>query len=64
MQNFLKIASPSQAPVAHTYNLSYLGDQDPEDGLKTAQAKSSQDLISTNSLAQWCKPASPSYMDG
>jgi hypothetical protein len=40
-----KIPPRSWAAVAHTYNLTYLGDWDREDpGLKPAQAYSSQDL--------------------
>jgi hypothetical protein len=47
--------------VVYAYNPSYLEGRDWEDGgLRLAQAKSSQDLISTNkSWAWWQAPLTP-----
>jgi hypothetical protein len=49
--------------MAHTYNPSYLGGKEWKDwSLKPAQAKSSQDPISTNRWVQWNKPVIPALV--
>jgi hypothetical protein len=55
--NDVKKCTPSQVPVAHTSNPSYLGSWDWEDcSSSLAWAKSSRDCISTNSWAWWHVP--------
>jgi hypothetical protein len=59
-QNF-KIITKWLGTVAQSYNPSYLGGENQEDqGSRSAWAKSSQDPISTNkSWKQWCVPVIP-----